>query len=96
MDDTDSANGIHFIMMIIIFPFFPIFLSISFSGFYIERTDKIILIVSRDYHDISLAKRKYKARREAHIRRKSKNRSATVFTMDHANSLVKTEKKKMR
>jgi hypothetical protein len=45
-----------------------------------------------DYHDISLAKRKYKARHEAHTRRKSKNRSATVVSMDHASSLLKKKK----
>lgn len=76
MNDIDSANGIHYIMIII--SFCSIFLSISFSGFSSERTDKIILIVSADYHNISFAKRKYKARHDAHIFRKSKNRSATV------------------
>jgi len=45
-----------------------IFLSIRFSGFSTDRRDQIILILSVDYHDISLAKRKYKARHEAHAR----------------------------
>jgi endo-alpha-1,4-polygalactosaminidase (GH114 family) len=62
--------------MIVIF--FLFFLSVSFSGFYIDRTDKITLIVSPDYHEINRTKEKYRTIDEVHAHRKSKNRSATV------------------
>jgi hypothetical protein len=87
---TSIQQRIHCIMIVV---FIFIFLSINSSEFSVDRADKIILILFADYHNISFARGKYKARHEAHTRRKSKNRSATVVSMDQASSLVKKERR---
>ena len=74
MNDTDSAKALNNMIVI----FFLFFLSVSFSGFFIDRTDEITLIVSPDYDEINRTKGKYRTIDEVDAHRKSKNRSATV------------------
>jgi hypothetical protein len=62
-------------------PFFiiTVCLSIGFLGFSPNRTDEIIIILSIDYHDISLANGKYKARQAAHTPEIKKSKYSSSF-----------------